>query len=187
MAYLKWKWTKKKEDKIAFVELAKLFRKGRAGGSRTLLERRARAHFKEVKKHKNAENSAEGARKFNESLREEKRGVFSEESLSTRSELMRRTRAKQAAENDHPATKTYVVTTPEGEQLGVHGLIRYAKQVGIGHSEMHIAAKEPWRRKGSKGYTCVYFDPELHRDIPFAEGFELPPRLRKKYGLDDPT
>ena len=53
LAYLKWRYTQKHEDKAAMVALAKEFRKreGRQGKlHRTIIEKRIRKFFREVKK-----------------------------------------------------------------------------------------------------------------------------------------
>lgn len=185
MAYLKFLYTEKYADREEMVELAKEFRKTRRGGHRTVLEKLARAHFKKARQRKNMATCREGAREFNETLQKEKKGVFSEESLSKRSEIWKKIKAKHARENDHPQSKTYVITCPDGEQIAVHGLTRFAREMGMEHSPLHIQAKEPWREKGVKGYSARYWDPETDKHIPWYENCPLPPRLRKKYGLDD--
>ena len=185
LAYLKWLDTEKPEDRDDFVELAKKFRKGRAGGHRTILERKARENFKKARIRKNTEASREGAREFNEGLQKEKKGIFTEEQLAKRSEMWKEIRDRHRAENDQPGAKTYVVNNPDGTQVCVHGLGRSTREMGLHHDHLHLSAREPWRRKGWKGYSCEYFDPEIHSHLPWAEGYELPPRLREKYGLDD--
>jgi len=184
LAYLRWLETEKPQDRDDFVELAKKFRKGRAGGHRTILERKARENFKKARIRKNTEASREGARAFNEKLQETGRGIFTEEQLSNRSQMWKEIVAKQLANNDHPQARTFVVTKPDGTQLAVHNMCGYSRTQGLDGSVLQRIARTPWKLRSSKGYTARFWDPETDMDIPWAEGFELPPRLKAKYGLE---
>jgi len=185
MAYLKWKYYRTQDLKVAMCELAKEFRKGRQGGKRTIIERRIRRHFKGARVHQNTESRRDAARAFNEKLREEKRGVFSEESLSKRSQVWKDIHKRFKAENDSPRMKTYVVTKPDGTKVAVHGLLRFTEEHGLSRGRLHVSARSPWKRKGDKGYSARYWDPETDQDIPWHPGCELPERRRRKLEEND--
>ena len=157
-AFIQWGYTAKDEDKVKFVELAKEFRKGRIGQHRTLLERKARKLYRNVKKHLNREASRQGARRWGYKTLEEGIGVHSPEFRERVKENTKKGRETQAATMGSARAKKWIVYSPDGEIFHIVNLLRFCREHGLTRTAMWSTSKIPG--KTYRGWHCVQVNEE---------------------------
>ena len=176
LAYLRWRYTAKHCDKEAMVELAKQFRKeeGRVGRlHRTVLEKRIRKYFREVKKHQGLGASRAAAREYAKGQRDRGEGIHSPEELERKKERWAIVRRRQTETNNEPCAKVWVVTDPEGNEFRVKGLKRWQRDNGFGDTGNLIAtATRPWDVPTYRGYRVRHYDETKDSHVPWNEGYK---------------
>ena len=176
LAYLRWRYTSKFADKEKMVELAKKFRKeeGRVGRiHRTVIEKRIRKYFREVKKHQGLAASREAAREYAKGQRDRGEGIHTPEELELKKQRWKEVRRKQTATNNEPRAKVWVVTDPEGNEFRVKGLRRWQKDNGFGETgDLVATATRPWYKPTVKGYKVRHYDPTKDSHVPWDENYK---------------
>lgn len=147
LQFLKWGYTTRKEDKVLFIELAKLWRKeeGRIGSYRTLLERKARKLFPKENKKKKLAPSREGASKHGSMQREEGIGIHSPEmDAQRRLESSRHAYKVRMEKNAHPNMMEWIVHNREtGETRKIVNLRKFCRDNDLGMRHMWETVKRP--------------------------------------------
>lgn len=156
------------------VDLAKEFRKveGRVGAHRTIIEKRVRRYFKEVKKHRGLEVSREAAREYAKGQRDRGEGIHTPEELELKKERWKEVRRKQSATRNEPASKVWVVTDPEGNEFRIKSLTGWSNENGFNYSSMHATANRPWEKPHYKGYKARHYIEELDAHVPWDERYK---------------
>jgi hypothetical protein len=175
LSYLKWRYTKKFEDKKQMVELAKEFRKqeGRQGKlHRTIIEKRIRKFFREVKKMNGLEASRVAAKDYAKGQRDRGEGIHSPEELELKKQRWKEVRAKQSASGNEPNAMVWVVTDPDGKEFLVKSLSRFCRDMGFNNKGLHATANRPWEKETYEGYKARHYDPLLDVGIPWNEKYK---------------
>lgn len=151
LAYLRWKLRRFSQDKIDFIELAIEWRKvgNRLGQPRSLLEVLARYGFKYRRKYLNSKRHRERLKVYfnlEKFLSNEK---FKQHRLTAEDAI-----ALNKDPDRHPRARTWIVTTPEGEEIVVHNLQRWCWERGLRPSHLYECALHS--RRQHKGYKCRY-------------------------------
>jgi hypothetical protein len=156
LAYLKWKLQRKRDDRTEFTSLAIEWRNvaNRLAQPRSLLEKVARKNFKERKKHlsehkKHDLNVAIGLRE-----RDLRKGIHAEDKETRAARARAHNIARNTDPDRHPRARTWIVTTPEGEEIVVHNLQRWCHERGMRPSKFYECALHTMTEY--KGYKCRY-------------------------------
>jgi hypothetical protein len=159
LQYLKWGFSTQPEDKEEFVELAKLWRreKGRVGTYRTLLERKARKLFQQVRKHKALAPSREGAREHGLMQKEKGIGIHSPEQREWQRENNRRIKQIQIDKDLNAGTLEYIVHPPVGESFKIRNLSKFCRENGLDYRNM-------WKTMRVPGSKCKGWRAERYSD-----------------------
>ena len=150
LQYLKWGVSTRREDKEKFVDLAKLWRKekGRVGSYRTLLERKARKLFQQVRKHKRLAPSREGAREHGLMQKEQGIGIHDPALIEKRKESSRRALKARFEQNAHPSMMDWIVhNVATGESFKITNLRKFCR-------ENNLDMRNMWRAVSKPGRTC---------------------------------
>ena len=150
LQYLKWGVSTRREDKEKFVELAKLWRKekGRVGSYRTLLERKARKLFQQVRKHKRLAPSREGAREHGLMQKEQGIGIHDPARAEKRKESSRIALKARFEQNAHPCMMDWIVhNVATGESFKITNLRKFCR-------ENNLDMRNMWRAVSKPGRTC---------------------------------
>lgn len=150
LQYLKWGFSTRDEDKIEFVELSKLWRKetGRVGSHRTLLERKARKLFQQVRRHKNLAASREGARKHAEMQTNQGIGIHASVSAETRKEWSQNAIKARKEKNAEAFTMDWIVhNVVTGESFKITNLRKFCR-------DNNLDMRNMWRTVRVPGKTC---------------------------------
>jgi hypothetical protein len=171
LAYLEWKTRCHKHLKQPWVDLAVELRKGenKIGGKRTKLERLARRHFQERRKHIGCTPSREAAREFALKQVKEKTGIHSPEARAKQREIARASRARQEAENRSPSSAEWVITCREGGEFRIRNLTAFCREHNINYRNLHFTAVSNY---WAKGFRARKYDPLIDSHIPTREEFE---------------
>jgi len=101
----------------------------------------------------------ESKRKQSESMKGEKNPNYNKKfSIETRQKMSKATKGKYIGEKN-PRSKKYIVTTPEGEEIFVHGIIDFCrnyKKEKLDYTNLVKVARE--KLKQYKGYKCKYWE-----------------------------
>jgi hypothetical protein len=153
LQYLKWGVTLLDEDRDAFVDMAKRWRKEdkRAGKHRTLLERKARKLFRKVAKLRKLAPSREGAVRWGNYSKEEGIGFHSPENWAKMAERNRKIAQLRKENNTHFACN-WIVYSPTGEVYRVRGLPELCKKYGLDNH--HLGATHRIPGKKHKGWRA---------------------------------
>jgi len=173
MAYLEWKTRGHRKLKRPWVDLAVLLRKGedKIGGKRTKLEKLARRHFQDRRRHIGCEPSRDAAKEHGLMQLENKIGIHDEEAAKRRSEIARENFWKMYEEGRHPQVKDWVITyRPTGKQFVIRNLTAFCREHGINYRNLHFTAVEP--NRWAKGFRARKFDELTDGDIPSREEYE---------------
>jgi hypothetical protein len=173
MAYLEWKTRGHRKLKRPWVDLAVELRKGenKIGGKRTKLEKLARRHFQDRRRHVGCAPSREAARDYGFMQLENKIGIHDEEAAKRRSEIARENFWKMYEEGRHPMVKDWVITyRPTGKQFIIRNLRDFCREHDINYRNLHFTAVEPQR--WAKGFRARKFDELTDGDIPSREEYE---------------
>ena len=171
MAYVEWKTRCYAYLKQPWVDLAVLLRKGenKIGGKRTKLEKLARRHFQDRRRHIGCTPSREAAREFALKQMAEKTGIHSPEARAKQREISKAARAKQEAENRSPNTVEWVITCKEGGEFRIRNLTAFCREHNINYRNLHFTAVSNW---WAKGFRARKYDPLIDSHIPTREEFE---------------
>lgn len=155
LAFQRYRFYATEADLAAFVDLATEWRRqGRVGSYRTVLEKIANRARKRLRPKKVRENSRKGARKWGEKSHQLGIGVHSDEMRRKNSERCRQTRARQEAEGRSPGAKTFIVTTPDGEEIIVHNLAKFCRENGLNSDYLKKTAYRPDRKTALGGWSA---------------------------------
>jgi hypothetical protein len=172
MAYLEWKTRGHRKLKRPWVDLAVELRKGedKIGGKRTKLEKLARRHFQDRRRHIGCEPSRDAAKEHGIMQRDNKIGIHDEEAAKRRSEIARENFWKMYEEGRHPMVKDWVITyKPTGKQFVIRNLTAFCREHGINYRNLHFTAvSNNW----AKGFRARKFDELTDGDIPSREEYE---------------
>ena len=177
MAYLEWKTRGHRKLKRPWVDLAVELRKGenKIGGKRTKLEKLARRHFQDRRRHIGCEPSRDAAKEHGIMQRDNKIGIHDEEAAKRRSEIARENFWKMYEEGRHPMVKDWVITYKvTGKQFIIRNLRDFCREHDINYRNLHFTAVEP--NRWAKGFRARKFDELIDGDIPSREEYE------KEYG-----
>lgn len=172
MAYLEWKTRGYKYLKLPWVELAVQLRKGenKIGGKRTKLERLARKHLQERRRHKGCEPSRNAAREFALGQLARQVAIHDPEAAKKRGEIAREWMRKRSEENNHPGVRDWVITSKEtGDTFIIRNLRAFCREHDINYRNLHFTAVSNW---WAKGYRARKFDALTDGDIPTREEYE---------------
>jgi hypothetical protein len=174
LAYLAWVLYGKRKDQEDLVDLAKEFRKlpGRRGSSRTPVEKEARKHFRAVRKHRGLAASREAARKCAEGQRDRREGIHSPEELELKKQRWKEVRRKQSETRNEPNAKVWVVTYPDGTELRIKSLTRWARERGLKDTHLHATANRPWEKPTYAGYKARHFNEANDSHVPWHEDYK---------------
>lgn len=144
LQYLKWGVTQTKEDRDAFVDMAKRWRKEdkRVGKHRTLLERKARKLFRKVAIERNRQACHKGASKWGKRAKRKQIGFHSPEHKARIVEHNRRI-SKLCKEKNLYFAKNWIVYSPTGEVFRVRGLRQLCREFGLDHGHLGATHKRP--------------------------------------------
>ena len=160
LQYLKWGFSTRSEDKETFVELAKLWRneKGRVGSYRTLLERRARKLFQQIRKHKRLAPSREGARQHGLMQKEQGIGIHDPAMIERRKEISRMAVNARIEQNAQASIMDWIVYhVPTGRSFKITGLRGFCQ-------ENNLDMRNMWRTVREPGRTCKGWRAERYSD-----------------------
>jgi hypothetical protein len=172
MAFLEWKCRKYKRLKQPWVDLAVELRKieDKVGKKRSKLERLARRHFQDRRRHIGCEPSRNAAKEHGLMQLENKIGIHDEEAAKRRSEIARENFWKMYEEGRHPQVKDWVITyKPTGKQFVIRNLTAFCREHGINYRNLHFTAVSD---KWAKGFRARKFDELIDGDIPSREEYE---------------
>jgi hypothetical protein len=160
LQYLKWGVTTYREDRDKFVDLIKKWRKEdkKIGAHRTLLERKARKLFQQVRRDKSKDKMSEGGLKSARQSVRNKTGLHSPEFAERRRELGRQN-VKRWKENGPQHAHHWIVHPPEGEPFKIYNLSAFCREHGLNQSHMCRTALDPKRRKHHKGWRAEKYNP----------------------------
>lgn len=152
LQFIKWGHTTRKEDKVKFVELAKLWRKeeGRVGSHRTLLERKARKLFREAARHKKLASARKGAKKFGEEQVKKQRGIHSPEMKAKHLEICHLGLKVRREKDIHGAMDWIIHNEETGETQQIKSLRRFCRENDLHMWDMWKAVKNGTYYKGWK-------------------------------------
>jgi hypothetical protein len=158
--YLKWSTTKYKTDRDKFVELIQQWRKESKliGSHRTLLERKARRLFQQVRKDKNVGKAKKAQRRNGRNAVKNQTGVHSPEQRAILAERNREI-ARRKKENGVVWAHHWIIHPPEGEPFKIYNLNAFCREHGLNQSHMCRTAIDPKRRKHHKGWRAEKYDP----------------------------
>jgi hypothetical protein len=146
LQYLKWGFSTESDDKELFVDLAKLWRKeaGRVGSHRTLLERKARKLFRQVRKHKNLGRSREGARQHGLMQKEQGIGIHDPALAAERKQRSLHALKIRAEKNAHPNMKDWIVHhVPTGQSFKITNLRKFCRDNDLDMRNMWRTVRDP--------------------------------------------
>ena len=161
LQYLKWGFSARAEDKEEFVELAKLWRKekGRVGTYRTLLERKARKLFQQVRKHKALAPTREGARQHGLMQTEKGIGIHDPAWADKRRESSLNAVKIRQEKNAHSNMMDWIVHyVPTGESFKITNLRKFCRDNELDMRNMWMTVRTPGRT--CKGWRAERCDPE---------------------------
>jgi hypothetical protein len=162
LQYLKWGTTKKRDDRIKFVDLTLHWRKKeKKVGSmhRTILEKKARRLIPQVRKDKGKIKQAENGRKTGNLTKKLQIGVHSPEQVKSKLQYLN-------SRKDGGA-HYWIVYPPDGEPMKIYNLRAFCREHGLRQNHMVATAVNPYRRKHHKGWRAEKWDPtwdKLHED-----------------------
>jgi len=153
LTFLKWAYTKKREDKFKVVELAKEFRKepGRVGSHRTILEKKARKFFKEEKKIRSRAPQRKAASEFAKKLVAEKRG-HNGKTPEQQKEVSEKGLAALREKGMDSAACDWIMYPPEGEPFRVRNMRKFCRENGL--DQGHLSKTASLQRKHHKGWRA---------------------------------
>ena len=146
MCYLRWCYKGDRADKEALVESLIAWRKieRRVGGHRTLMERKGRRYFKEVRLRKARKPCREGAKRWGENAVKEGVGAFAPEHKPKLKEYsLRGTEVRREQNKRHPTAKDWIVYSPTGEVFRLTGLIKLCKEHGLDKRTLYGTRRKP--------------------------------------------
>lgn len=155
LQYLKWGVYSEEEDKDRFIEMALEWRKieGRRGGPRTLVEKRMRKLLKKWRRLKALAPSRKAVGEFFQKQKREKTGVFDPEYRKNRQrEVNRANMLRQIERGRHPAAREWIVTEPDGTEVRIWNLQKYATEHGLCRANLSKTART--LRGTHKGYRA---------------------------------
>ena len=155
LQYLKWGVYAEDEDKERFIEMALEWRKieGRRGGTRTLVEKRMRKLLKKWRLRKALAPSRKAVGEHFQKLKREKAGVFDPEYRKNRQrEVNRANILRQIEMGRHPAAREWIVTEPDGTEVRIWNLQKYATEHGLCRANLSKTART--LRGTHKGYRA---------------------------------
>jgi len=160
LQYLKWGTTTYRKDRDKFVELIKQWRKESdlIGSHRTLLERKARKLFQQVRKDKSLDGVAKANRKTGRKAVKNQTGVHSPEQQAMRTERNREI-ARRKKDNGVVWAHRWIIHPPEGEPFEIYNLCAFCREHELNQSHMCRTAIDPKRRKHHKGWRAEKYDP----------------------------
>jgi hypothetical protein len=154
------------------VDLAVELRKGenKIGGKRTKLEKLARRHFQDRRRHIGCTPSREAAREHGLMQVREKIGIHTDEMREKQKEIAREWMRKRGEENNHPGTRDWVITCKEtGGQFVIRNLKAFSREHDINYRNIHFTAVSNW---WAKGFRARKYDPLIDSHIPTREEYE---------------
>lgn len=157
-AFIRWGFTSDIEAKLEFVQLAKEFRKGRVGQHRTLLERKARKLYRNVRKHLNREASRQAAREWGLKSKDEGIGVHAPEFKEKMIKNNKKIRQIQTEKIGSPTSKFWIVYSPDGTVYHIRDLRKFCREHGLTRTPMHYTSRKPG--KTFRGWRCIQVDEE---------------------------
>lgn len=175
VAYLKWAYYKRMEDKKEFVAAAKEFRKaeGKRGEiHRTKLEKIARKFFKEVRNHDSLSTARKAASEFLQQQKREGKGNFSPERTEQKRQQLRELAKKRRGKPNLKRSRMWVVIAPDGTEAKILGLQQFCKKMGFNDSAFYRTAARHLQRPAQKGYRAREYDEKTDSHLPWVEGFE---------------
>ena len=161
LAFLLWGTKLKKKDLVEFVELATEWRKTEreVGGPRTLLERRARRLFPQVKKWKAKANQQKAVREIGKRTAAEGRGVHSPEQKAKRLEANREM-VRKRMESGVVQAHWWVLYPPDGgPPIKVYNLTAWCRENGLDRRTLGNTAMNPWWVETSHGWRAEKWNP----------------------------
>ena len=170
--YLRWKAKGSKHLKGYWVDAAVAMRKSeqKIGGKRTKLERLARRHFQDRRRHIGCAPSREAARKHGIMQRDNNIGIHTSEGREKQREGTREWMRKRQEENNSPAVRDWVITSKEtGGQFVIRNLRAFCVEHNINYRNLHFTAVSNW---WAKGFRARKFDQLTDGDIPTREEYE---------------
>jgi hypothetical protein len=155
LQFLKWGVYAEDEDRDKFIEMALAWRKieNRRGGKRTIVEKRMRKLLRKWRMRKAMAPAWKAVSNHFQRLRREKRGVFDPEYKKTRErEVNRANILRQIERGRHPSAKQWVVTEPDGTEVIIWNLQKYATEHGLCRANLSKTART--LRGTHKGYRA---------------------------------
>jgi hypothetical protein len=161
LAYLRWGKSKERADMVTFVELALAWRKQEraVGGSRTLLEKRARKLLPEIRRLRAKQRASEAVGRTGRKTVEEGKGVHSPEQRAKRLEANREMVRKRTEAGIKGAAKWWLIYLPGStEPIKVHNLKAWCRENGYKPSTIRNLKSRPGV-KHSGGLRVERWDP----------------------------
>lgn len=161
MQYLFWGTTPGREERDKFVAMIKEWRKldKNIGKHRTLLERKARKLFQEVRRHNALAPARKALRKWCKDSHKKKIGVHSPENMAGNAERMRQRWKEWHERGFSPLALDWIITTPEGEEILINNLSAFCREHNLGQTRMCQTARKPGVTH--KGWRARKYNPEF--------------------------